>query len=270
MAVTTAAARLPLAGTFRRASCVTAYLLAVYRRTWRGSIITSFASPVLFLASMGLGLGSLVTRHAGAVEGMTYLTFVATGMLGVAVMQTSVTESTYPTLSRIQWTKVYEAVLSTPLRIPDLVLGEVLWLVVRTLMVSVIFTAVMAAFGVLHTWSGLLAVPIGVLTGLAFACPVLAFTATRRQDHSFSSLQRFGVMPLFLLSGTFFSISRLPVALRVVAWIAPLSHGTVLVRAAVHGGGSAATDLLHLAVLLVYAGGGMAAAFVTFRRRLLR
>lgn len=253
----------------RRALQVLGYDLAVYRRTWRGSMLISFVAPLLFLASMGVGLGSLVRRGSGTVAGDTYLDFIAPGLLVSTAMQTAVGETTYPIMAKLHWRHIYDSMLATPLQVGDLLAGDTAWLVVRLGLVCAVFTAVMAVFGVIGSPLALLAVPAAMATGLAFGLPILAFTATQQRDAGFAALNRFVVLPLFLLSGPFFPVEQLPRVFQGVAWAAPLSHGVALSRAAVLGHGTSAAAVLgHVAVLLAYILAGTAAAAWALPRRL--
>ena len=240
---------------------------AVYRRVWRGSLTVSFVGPVLFLASIGIGLGSLVNRGRGL--GMPYLEFLAPALLAAACMQSAVAETTYPVMGKVKWDRTYDAILATPLGATDIVLGELAWYAFRHLIVAGAFFVVLLVFGVTHSPLAVLVVPAGILTGLAFAMPVYAFATTRETDAAFSLLFRFVIGPLFLFSGTFFPIDRLPALLQPVAWALPLSHGVALARdlALDHAG---RFDLGHAAVLVAYAGAGVLAARITLPRRLLR
>lgn len=241
-----------------------------YRRTWRGSVLVSFISPVFFLTAMGLGLGSLVNRGAGGIGGVPYRDFLAPGLLVAAAMQTAAIEMTYPIMAKVYWQRTYEAMLATPLRVRDLLVGEVSWISVRLAMVATLFFMVMGAFGTIHSAWALLALPAAVLTGLAFAAPILAYSATQTRDSGFSVIQRFIVNPLFLFAGTFFPIERLPLVLQVVANVSPLYHGIQLARGLSLGTLRPAAALLHLAVLAAYILAGVAAAAITLQRRLVK
>ncbi|MGH2467422.1 MAG: ABC transporter permease [Candidatus Limnocylindrales bacterium] len=243
----------------------------VYRRTFRGSIASSFLNPVLYLAAMGVGLGSYVDRSGNAstaLAGLSYLTFLAPGLLAAMAMQTAAGESTWAVLGAIKWQKTYLAMLATPIGVRDLVLGHLSWVATRLLIVTAIFLAVMVAFGATRGPEAILAIPAAMLTGLAFAAPISAFAATQENDAGFNAVFRFGVIPLFLFSGTFFPISQLPAFLQPLAWITPLWHGVELCR----GLALATIDPLGLAVhagyLLGVAGLGIAAALWAYRRRL--
>ncbi len=241
--------------------------LVVYRRTWRGTVLASFLSPILFLAAVGLGLGSLIRQPvAGQVS---YLAFLAPGLLAANAMQTASMEATYPIMAKVHWLKTYDAMLATPLRIADLLGGELLWISVRLTMVATSFFLVMVAFGTVHSPLAALVILAGVLSGLAFATPIVAFSATQRHDSGFALLQRFVIVPLFLLGGAFFPLDRLPAALQVVAWVAPLSHGVALARALTAGPLMPVAAAGHVAVLALYAVAGGAAAWFTLRRRLV-
>src|SRR5690348_16686132 len=161
--------------------------LIVYRRTWKGSLFTSFVSPILFLAAMGFGLGSLISRGpVRTIDGLSYVAFIAPGLLAATAMQSAYVETTYPIMARIQWERTYEGMLATPMRVLDVLAGEFGWLALRLALGSVAFFLVMVVFGTVHSGLGILAIFVSVLTGLAFAAPILAWTATRRTTNSFS------------------------------------------------------------------------------------
>ncbi|MBO0683204.1 MAG: ABC transporter permease [Candidatus Dormibacteraeota bacterium] len=245
------------------------YNLLSYSRNWRGSAFSSVLAPVVFLAAMGIGLGGLINRRSGGVEGIPYLLFLAPGLLATNAMQTSVFLSTYPILVRARWHRTYEALLATPVRIGDLLAGELAWMALRLLQGATIFLTAMALFGAVRSPEGVLAIPVAVLTGLAFACPITAFAATRQSDLGFILLQRLLVIPLFLFGGAFFPLDRLPLPLQAIAWATPLAHGVVLARGLTLGTLSLASAWPHLAVLLAYAVLGAIAAWAALRRRLV-
>jgi lipooligosaccharide transport system permease protein len=251
------------------ALCVLEHHLTVYRRTWKGSVFMSFLSPVLFLAAMGLGLGSLISRGPSrTVDGVSYLVFLAPGLLAAGAMQSAYVETTYPIMARIQWQRTYEGMLATPIAVLDVLAGEFGWLTFRLALGSSAFFIVMLLFGTIHSALALLAIVAAVLTGLAFAAPILAWTATRRTDQSFALIGRFVITPLFLLGGVFFPLHQLPQFLQAIAWLTPLAHGVALARS-VSLGVLAPSTGIHLAVLLLYAASGIAVARITLQRRLV-
>jgi lipooligosaccharide transport system permease protein len=233
------------------------YNALIYRRIWRGSIAVSFFTPLFFLAAMGIGLGGLVNRASGGVNGVPYLDFLAPGLIAAACMQTAAIEAMYPILAKIMWDKTYDAVLATPVTIPDLIRGEIIWITIRMFVVATMFWIVMFAFGIGHSAEALLAIPASIVTGLAFATPIMAFTATRRNDSGFAAINRFVIIPLYLLGGTFFPIAKLPLALQVLAWATPLAHGVALTRGLVLGNVTVPDAVLHLLVPLAYFAAGL-------------
>lgn len=246
------------------------YNLMVYRRTWRGSIFSTVLSPILFLTAMGIGLGTYVDRNGtAALGGVSYLAFLAPGLIASQAMQTAAGESTYPIMSKIVWQKNYQAMLSTPLAVGEILAGEFAWITLRLLISSAIMFAIMTAFGAAESPLAILAVPAAILTGLAFSAPIVAFAATQRNDAGFSAIFRFVVTPLFLLSGTFFPIERLPAFIQPLAWLTPLYHGVALARGLSLGTIQPLLAVVHVAVLLAFVGVGVALARVVYRRRLV-
>jgi lipooligosaccharide transport system permease protein len=245
------------------------FWLVNYRRTWRGSIYSSVANPVLFLGAMGLGLGTLVDRHGTShLGGVSYLAFLAPGLLAAAGLQTAMGEATYPVLASVKWLKTYQAAAATPLRPMDLFRGHLLFTAMRLLMNSVIFVAVMTAFGAVKSAWVLAAIPVCLLTGLAFATPIEAYAITQDKDSSFAMMYRFGLIPLFLFSGTFFPVTQLPGWLQPVAYATPLWHGVALCRSLSLGTPDLAGAAGHVAYLLALALVGLLVGQRTYQRRL--
>lgn len=243
----------------------------VYRRTFRGSIASSFLNPVLYLTAMGIGLGSYVDKGGGsssALGGLSYLAFLAPGLLAAVAMQTAAGESTWAVLGAIKWQKTYLAMLATPIGVRDLVAGHLSWVTTRLLIVTAIFLAVMVVFGATRGPEAVLAIPAAILTGLAFAAPISAFAATQENDAGFNAVFRFGVIPLFLFSGTFFPISQLPGFLQPIAWVTPLWHGVELCRGLALGTIDPLGLAVHVGYLVLTVVLGAAACLWTYRRRL--
>jgi lipooligosaccharide transport system permease protein len=240
----------------------------VYRRAWRGSLFMSFLQPTLFLLAMGVGVGGLVAGGASLPGGVGFLEFLAPGLLAASCMQTASFESSFPISGKMTWRRNYEAITATPVRIVDLVLGELAWMAIRLTMVSTTFTLVIALFGVPRSPLVVLAVPAAVLTGLAFSAPMMAYAATLKTNANFNVVFRFVITPLFLFSGVFFPLSRLPDALEDAAWITPLFHGVQLTRGLALGTLDGSVWPLHVAYLVVMLVIGATAAVRTFGRRL--
>ncbi|WP_448624624.1 ABC transporter permease [Geodermatophilus sp. URMC 64] len=251
------------------ATAFCAHRLTAYRHYWRSSLISSVLEPALFLAAMGLTLGVLVDRGPGLPGGLSYLAFLAPGLLAAAAMQTGTFESTYPVLGAIKWDKTYEAVLATPTAVGDLLVGHLLYVAFRVTTAAALFLAVLVLFGAADSPLVVLAVPAALLTGLAFAAPVTALAGRLESDTGFAALQRFLIVPMFLFSGTFFPVSQLPVFFEWVAYATPLWHGVALARGLALGTLEPGPALLHTGYLLLWIAVGIALAARTFRRRLV-
>jgi len=244
------------------------YWVTSYRRVWRGSVVTSIVSPLLFLSAMGVGLGRIVNKGPHPL-GIPYLHYIAPGLLGAVCMQIATFESAYPVMGAIRWTRQFHAMLSTPLRIRDVVLGHQLYVASRIAVVSAIYLAMIAAFGAIHSYEAIAAWPAAVLLGLAFSAPVVAFAAWLERDEGFNALFRFGITPMFLFGGTFFPITRLPHGFREFAYATPLWHAVDLLRHLTLGTATLGMSLLHVAYLMLWVAGGLLLAQLTFTRRLV-
>ncbi len=241
----------------------------VYSKTWRSSLTTSFLQPVMYLAAMGLGIGSLVDRHSGGVNGVSYLDFVAPGLLAASMLQMGVADCSYPVMGGLKWERTYWAKVATPLSVADVVIGHLGWEVVRFASVSALFLVVMAGFGVVASPLAVLVVPVAVLSGMATAAPTAAFSATQDSDYGMALLFRLGVLPMFLFSGVFYPVARLPQWAQVLAQLVPLTHGVDLCRALTLGQGFGWGMLFDLAYLIAWSAVGLALALRTFGRRLV-
>ncbi len=242
----------------------------VYRRTWRGSVFTSFLSPLLLLVAMGVGLGSLVDAdRAGALPGGDYLAFLAPGLLAATAMQTAAAECSWPVMAGIKWIRSYEAALATPITSTDLTIGHMVWAGIRVLMVATIFGMVAMGFGALPVRAGAVAILVATLTGVAFVGPITWYTAALESETGLSSLFRFVILPLFLFSGTFFPISQLPDWMEPAAVLVPLWHGVELARSVTFGQPSALPWGIHIGVLIVVTSLGAWGAVRQMRKRLV-
>ena len=241
----------------------------VYRRLWHRSIAFGFLQPILFLTAMGIGVGALMSADdLSAFGGVPYIDWLGPGLLSAMAMQTATFESTYPIMNKIMWGRNYEAMLSTPLTTRNLVVGELLWVSFRIGTLAAVFLVVLTAFGITRSPWAVLAVPVAMLIGVAFSSCLLAFTATQRNDVGFSALFRFVINPLFLFSGTFFPLSRLPDAVEWIAWATPLYHGVQLIRGLVLADLNLAAAPLHLAYLGTMLVIGVTLADRNLRRRM--
>ena len=244
-----------------------------YRRTFRSSIFSSFLSPALFLTAMGLGLGSYVSTSAvPSLGGVSYLEFLAPGLLAATAMQSASFEATFPIIGGLVWNKIFHAMYATPISPRDIALGNLAWIAARLTFIATVFTLIIVLFGAAGSPLVVLAIPAAVLTGMAFAAPIAAFAATQRTPDRFSTIFRFGITPLFLLSGTFFPLNSLPAFLQPLAWLTPLYHGVALTRGLSLGTvvDDPVVALVHMVALIGFIAVGTWALLQTMERRLVR
>jgi lipooligosaccharide transport system permease protein len=242
--------------------------LAQYKRVWRGTIGTSLVNPILYVTALGVGLGTIVDQTANPPGGVPYLDYVAPGLLAAAAMQTATIESSWPVVSAIKWSRVYHAMIATPLTERDAFAGHQLFVITRVFTSAAAYLAVVAAFGAVPSWLGLLVVPVAVLVGTAFSMPMAALAATLEDERTIVTIFRFVIVPMFLFSGTFFPVSQLPLAFELVAYVTPIWHGVELCRMLTLGTAELAPALGHLAFLLAWTLVGFELARRSYRRRL--
>lgn len=245
--------------------------LAVWRRNflvWRKligpALILHFGEPLIYLLGLGYGLGFFI-HH---VEHMSYMTFLASGIVASSVMNSASLEGTYSVFTRMVPQLTYDAILATPVEADDILAGEMLWCATKGMMSGTAIFLVAAALGAVHQWSALLALPLMFVTGLCFAAPAIAITTFSPSYDFFNYYFTLVVTPLLILSGVFYPVANLPHAVQAVVTALPLSHAVALVRPLV-AGGPVADAGLHLGVLTAYAVAGFYAAAVLVRQRLL-
>ncbi|KRF24513.1 hypothetical protein ASG95_08250 [Phycicoccus sp. Soil803] len=260
--------RQPLS-TAERMLAVFSYFLTVYRRTWRGSIIGRFLSPLFFLLAMGVGLGSLVNDRVGGVDGLPYLQFVVPAIVATQTMWVAMGESTYQVLGYIKWNMGYHAMLASPMSVRDVLRGHFLAVAAHLTTATTIFMGVAALFGGFRSVMAVFCLPIAILTGLAFTTPIFAFTARQEGDDGFNILFRWVVTPLMLFSGTFFPVEQLPGWMQPIAWVTPLWHGVEACRDVATASVALGPFVGHVAVLAVYVAVGWWLAERSFAARLV-
>ncbi|HEV3474352.1 MAG TPA: ABC transporter permease [Actinomycetota bacterium] len=238
---------------------------AIYRRTYKLNILPNFFEPLWFMVAMGIGLGA----YLGRIEGIRYMDFIAPGLVATAAMYGTSFEVTFNCFVKMQFGRVYDAITATPLTIEDVGLGELLWGTTRALLYGVVFLAVAVPFGVIHSPLAL-AAPLAVaLIGLMFSVIGLAFTAVIPVIDYFTYYWTLFMTPMFLFSGIFFPLDRLPEWVQLVAWFMPLHHGVNLMRALTLTGDVGAA-LMAASWIVVFTGALFVLPLNLLRRRLVR
>ena len=237
---------------------------AMYRRTWKLNLLPNFFEPVLYLVSIGIGVGSYVTEMGGT----SYVAFLAPGLIAVAAMNGASFEVTYNTFVRLHYEKTYDSMLTTPIQPEDVLVGEVLWAVTRACIYGGCFFIVLAAVGLAPLPWALLALPLLPLAGCLFAAIGIAFSLHVVTIDLFNFYFTLFLTPLFLFSDIFFPLSdRLSGAWLWLAEALPLLHPVRLARAAFRG---EASPILLWDVLYIVAVSALLLAFAarSARRRL--
>jgi lipooligosaccharide transport system permease protein len=238
---------------------------AIYRRTYKMNILPNFFEPFLYLLAMGLGLGAYLSR----IKGYPYLDFIAPGLVATAAMFGTSFEVTFNCFVKMQFGRVYDAVMSTPLTIEDIGLGELLWGTTRSLIYGTLFLAIAASFGTVHSWWAILAPVAVAMVGMMFSVIGLSFTAVIPIIDLYSYYWTMFITPMFLFSGVFFPLDRLPGWVRSVAWFIPLHQAVDLMRSLILTGDIGAAGAAAAWIAVVTAG-----LFVVplnlLRRRLVR
>jgi len=232
----------------------------------------AIANPVLYLVSIGLGVGAYIDENTGGigVDGVSYITFLAPALLATAAIQGAIDESVYPTLEGFKWNKIFFSMNSTPLSGNHIAMGVFLNSLIRVIFTAVIYWLVMLAFGVLESPRAWLAIFTAVMAGAAFGALMQALAGMlENEDIFFTVLQRFVIMPLFLFSGTFYPLTNMPIFLQWIGWISPLWHATELGRWLTYGHEISSlmlyTHFIFLNSLLLF---GVIASRRIFTRRL--
>ena len=233
---------------------------SMYRRTWWLNVLPNFFEPVFYLVSIGIGVGAYVTRMGG----MSYVEFLAPGLVCVAAMNGASFEVTYNIYVRLTFEKAYDAMLTTPIEPDDVLAGEILWALTRAGIYGGCFFLVIAVAGLAPMPRALLAIPIIPLAGLLFAAIGVAFSLHIPTIDLFSFYFTLFLTPLFLFADVFFPLKeRLSGNWLWVAEVLPLLHPVRLARAAFRGTASPVLlwDLAYMVgvstLLLAWARGGM-------------
>lgn len=237
----------------------------VWRKLALASILGNFGEPLLYLLALGYGLGAFV----GRIGGLSYVGFLASGIVCSSAMMTATFEATYSSFTRMQPQRTWDAMLATPLEVRDIVLGEVMWAATKSVMSSGAITLVALALGVAGGWRTLLVLPMALATGFCFAGLAMVVTTLSRSYEFFMYFQTTLITPMLLLSGVFFPLSRMPAPVREASHVLPLWHAVVVVRPLMTGGAVTA-PLLHVAVLAAWGAAGLALATRLAHQRLSR
>ncbi len=215
----------------RRAYRVWQRHLTVYTKLYLSSVALNFVEPVLYLVALGFGLGGYITQ----VEGKPYINFIAPGIIASSSMFATVYECTYATYVRIFYQKTFDAILSTPVNIDDLIAGEMMWGATKSILYGIIIIGTISAFRLVDSAFVVLVIPVLFLSGLIFAEISLFCVALVPGVDSLNYFYTLFMSPMFLFSGIFFPLDALPPFVAKIAWFTPLYHLTNVCRSLAGG-----------------------------------
>lgn len=250
---------------------VAGWYLTAFRRLWKMNLLSSFVQPMLYLLGLGVGVGSLVDRNTGSAStlgGVSYVAYVAPGLLVTTAMTLGAMESMWPVMGNLKWQRGYHGIAVTPLDARDIVLGHATWIAFRCAVAGAAVALALALFPDTRSWGLIPAVLVAALVGVAFATPIMAMSVNSEYDGAFAGVQRFYIIPLFLFGGAFYPISQLPTLVQWLAKLPPLWHGVVAARAFTTGNIAWGATLGHLAYVSLWVIVGAVVATRRLRRKL--
>ncbi|MFA5517610.1 MAG: ABC transporter permease [Desulfuromonadales bacterium] len=215
---------------------------AVYRRTWKISFLPPLLEPLFYLLAFGVGLSAMVGEVSYAGRSLSYMAFIAPALIAINIMNSAFFENTYASFVRMYYQKTFDAMLATPLSLPEIILGEILWGATKSVLGTLLMLLVISLFGLLDYPGALLLPVLALLGGLGFGAVAMFFTGMAPNIESFNLPIFLFITPMFLFSGTFFPIENLPAWAQHFALVLPLTHVVILARA--FGLGQFAPDLL--------------------------
>ncbi|MDD5093269.1 MAG: ABC transporter permease [Dehalococcoidia bacterium] len=223
------------------------------------------AEPLMVLVAMGFGLGA----YLGVIDDQSYIEFIAPGIIAGYAMFSAVFECTYGSFVRLDYQRTYDAIISTPLSVEDVVAGEIFWGATRAFITTLAVMIIATMFGLIHSYMALLALPLSLISGLMFASIAFTFTSIVPSISSFNYFFTLFITPMFYFSGIFFPLDEFPSMVRTLSWIAPLTPVAHATRSLVRGEMDIVvlwSLLLMMAITAIF----FCLSLVLMRRRLLK
>ncbi|MGD9505221.1 MAG: ABC transporter permease [Syntrophobacteraceae bacterium] len=241
----------------------------VYQKIWKINFLPPLLEPLLYIAAFGVGLGVLVGQIDYEGARLSYVEFIAPGLLAVAMMQNAFFETTYTSFVRMYYQKTFDAIMATPLSLEEVIAAEIVWGATKALFATVAMQAVLSVLGLIHYPYALLVLPVAFLGGMAFGAVGMLFTGVTPTIDVFNLPIFLFITPMFLFSGTFFPLTQLPEWAQKLAYIFPLTHLVKVTRSLCLG--SPGLEIWwNLAYLIVFSGIFFPLALWAMRRRLVR
>jgi lipooligosaccharide transport system permease protein len=234
-----------------RATSVVQRNRLAYRHAW-AVFVSGFFEPLFYLGAVGFGLGRFIGHINFGGESISYAVFVAPGMLAASTLNGAIADGFFNPFFKLNWMRIYEAMVSTPLGVRDIVLGEIFWAQMRGTLYAAGFLIVMLVLGLIRSPWAVLALPAAMLCSTALSAGAMVLTGITKQISSLEKVMTLIVFPLFLFSGTFFPVNLYPALLRPVIEAMPLYRSAHLLRSFTTGH-IEATVLLDVTYLIAMA-----------------
>jgi lipooligosaccharide transport system permease protein len=247
MATTAEARGLPLPS-IRRAAKLVRRNTIVYKHGWF-IIFTGFFEPIFYLGAVGFGVGRAIGSVPFGGSEIPYAAFLAPGMLAASTLNGAITDGFFNPFFKLNFAKTYDGIIATPMNVPDVAVGEVLWALMRGSIYAVGFLGVMLVMGLIDSAWAVLALPAAILSAGALSAGAMILTPIAKQISAFDKVQNLIVFPMFLFSGTFFPVSQYPGFIRPIVMATPLYHSATLLRSLTTG--SVGIEMLWSVVYLV-------------------
>ena len=199
----------------------------IYLNAWSTELWPPFIEPILSIVALGMGLGYYVTD----VDGLSFIQFIAPAFAATGAMYAAAFECSYASFVRMVYQKTFDAIMATPCTIEDVIGGEMLWGTTRALLSAVVVLLVISIFGLIQSWWALAIPLVAILQGLMFSSMSMVVTSLVPTFGGFNYYITLGITPMFLFSGVFFPLERLPENIRWLAWFSPLTHAVRPIRA---------------------------------------
>jgi lipooligosaccharide transport system permease protein len=197
-----------------------------FRKTWLVTAFWTVLEPLMYLGAFGYGVGSFINN----VEGIAYVDFFFPGLLCTTALLVSYFESTYANYTKLTHQKLYASWLLTPLGAKDIIVGEILWGATKGFIGSLGVLLVSSFFGLVKSWMFLPGLIVVFVLAFIFSCVGMIITSYARNYDSFIFSSSGILIPMTLISGTYFPIDSLYIILKIVAYVFPLAHAVDIVR----------------------------------------
>jgi lipooligosaccharide transport system permease protein len=243
--------------------------LTVYKKNWKISFLPPMLEPLFYILAFGLGMSTLVGSVEYRGSSASYVSFIAPALIAVNMMYNAFFETTYGSFVRMYYQKTFDAMMATPLFLPEIIAGEIIWGTTKAVIATTIMLIILGLFGLIHFPHGLLIIPLALLGGLAFGSIGMYFTGLVKNIELFNLPIFLFITPMFLFSGTFFPLGALPPWAQKLAYIFPLTHLTEITRALSFGAVDS-TITWNLLYLLVFSMVFFPLSLARMNRRLIK